>query len=195
MGIRVIAGTARGRKLKLVPGDSTRPIMDRVKEALFSIIGYRIIDACFLDLFAGTGSVGIEALSRGAAQAVMLDLDRRAIDTIRDNVRAANVEDRAVVRRGDAFAFLAQPPRELFDYIYIAPPQYGGLWKRALMMLDERPAWLDDDTTVIVQIDPSEREQLELTHLMLDDERKYGKTLLLFFSLAAIAEADEPNVP
>jgi 16S rRNA (guanine966-N2)-methyltransferase len=194
MGIRVIAGTARGRRLKLVPGDSTRPIMDRVKEALFSIIGNRIIDAYFLDLFAGTGSVGIEALSRGAAQAVMLDLDRRAIETIHDNVRAAAVEDRAVVRRGDAFAFLDQPPRDLFDYIYIAPPQYNGLWKRALLILDQRTAWLDDETTVIVQIDPSEREPLQLTHLSLDDERKYGKTLLLFFSRAVAPKADEPDV-
>lgn len=194
MGIRVIAGTARGRRLKLVPGDSTRPIMDRVKEALFSILGHGIIDSTFLDLFAGTGSVGIEALSRGAAQAVMLDLDRRAIETIHDNVRAAKVEERAVVRRGDAFAFLDQPPRAPFNYIFIAPPQYNGLWKRALLLLDARPAWLDDETTVIVQIDPSEREPLELKHLILDDERKYGKTLLLFFSLAPAAEPAAPDL-
>lgn len=190
MSIRVIAGTARGRRLKLVPGDSTRPIMDRVKEALFSILGHSIIDSSFLDLFAGTGSVGIEALSRGAAQAIMLDLDRRAIETIHDNVRAANVGDRAVIRRGDAFAFLAQLPRGQFDYIFIAPPQYNGLWKRALLLLDARPVWLGAETIVIVQIDPSEREPLELKHLTLVDERKYGKTLLLFFNLAVTAETN-----
>jgi 16S rRNA (guanine(966)-N(2))-methyltransferase RsmD len=193
MSIRVIAGTARGRRLKLVPGDSTRPIMDRVKEALFSILGPGIVDSRFLDLFAGTGSVGIEALSRGAAQAVMLDLDRRAVETIQDNVRAARVEDRAVIRRADAFAFLEKPPRDPFHYIYIAPPQYQGLWKRALQMIDARPDWFGDETTVIAQIDPSEREPLQLRHLMLDDERKYGKTLLLFYGRATADDATSPN--
>ena len=76
MSHRVIAGFAKGRKLKLVPGDSTRPIMDRVKEALFSIIGQSILDTQFLDLFGGTGSVGIEALSRGAAHVTFVERDR-----------------------------------------------------------------------------------------------------------------------
>lgn len=189
MSIRVIAGTARGRRLKLVPGDSTRPIMDRVKEALFGIIGNDIFDATFLDLFAGTGSVGIEALSRGAARAVMLDLDKRAVQTIQDNVRIASVQAGADVRRADAFAFLENPPRQPFDYIYIAPPQYQGLWKRVLRFLDDHPAWVGEDTTVIVQIDPAEREPFAFTHLTLSDERRYGKTALLFFRRAAEDEA------
>jgi 16S rRNA G966 N2-methylase RsmD len=81
MSIRVIAGSAKGRQLKLVPGDGTRPIMDRVKEALFNIIGRKIYDSVWLDLFAGTGSVGIEALSRGAEHALLTDNDPRAIKT------------------------------------------------------------------------------------------------------------------
>lgn len=181
MGIRVIAGTARGKQLKLVPGDSTRPIMDRVKEALFNIIGADVVDATFLDLFAGTGSVGIEALSRGASQAVMLDLDKRAVQTIQDNVKLARVEARAVVKRFDAFGYLEKPPRVPFDYIYIAPPQYEGLWKRVLRFLDDWPAWIGEETVVIAQLDPEEREPLELRNLVLTDERRYGKTLLLFF--------------
>lgn len=187
MGIRVIAGSARGKQLKLVPGDTTRPIMDRVKESLFNIIGADIIDATFLDLFAGTGSVGIEALSRGAAQAVMLDLDRRAVQTIQDNVKLARVGDRAVVKRFDAFGYLEKPPRIPFDYIFIAPPQYQGLWKRVLRFLDDWPAWIGDETMIIVQIDPSEREPFEFRHLVLDDERRYGKTALLFFHRAGAA--------
>ena len=181
MGIRVIAGTARGKQLKMVPGDSTRPIMDRVKEALFNIIGGDIIDATFLDLFAGTGSVGIEALSRGAAQAVMLDLDKAAVATIQANVKLARVEDRAIVRRADAFGYLEKPPRDPFHYVFIAPPQYEGLWKRVLRFLDDHPDWVGEDTTVIVQIDPSEKEPVSFEHLTLDDERKYGKTTLLFY--------------
>jgi 16S rRNA (guanine(966)-N(2))-methyltransferase RsmD len=181
MGIRVIAGTARGKQLKLVPGDSTRPIMDRVKESLFNIIGADILDSTFLDLFAGTGSVGIEALSRGAAQAVMLDLDKQAVATIQANVKLARVEDRAIVKRADAFGYLEKPPRVPFDYIFIAPPQYQGMWKRVLRFLDDWPAWVGEDTTVIVQIDPAEREPVSYTNLVLDDERKYGKTMLLFY--------------
>lgn len=195
MGIRVIAGSARGKQLKLVPGDSTRPIMDRVKESLFNIIGADILDSTFLDLFAGTGSVGIEALSRGAERAVMLDLDKRAVQTIQDNVKLARVQERAVVLRADAFAYLEKPPRVPFDYIFIAPPQYVGLWKRVLRFLDDWPAWVGDETVVIVQIDPSEREPLELRHLVLDDERRYGNTALLFYVRAGTGEPSETPGP
>jgi 16S rRNA (guanine(966)-N(2))-methyltransferase RsmD len=191
MGIRVIAGTARGKQLKLVPGDSTRPIMDRVKESLFNIIGNDILDATFLDLFAGTGSVGIEALSRGAAQAVMLDLDKAAVATIQANVKLARVEDRAVIKRADAFGYLERPVKPPFDYIFIAPPQYQGMWKRVLRFLDDHPAWVGEDTVVIVQLDPSEREPVSYTHLELDDERKYGKTMLLFYRRPEAPQPDE----
>jgi 16S rRNA (guanine(966)-N(2))-methyltransferase RsmD len=87
MSLRVIAGTARGRKLKSVPGDATRPIMDRVKEALFSILGSFVHGSRFLDLFGGTGSVGIEALSRGAAHATFCEIDRAALQVLRDNLQ------------------------------------------------------------------------------------------------------------
>lgn len=87
MPIRVIGGIAKGRKLKPVPGGGTRPIMDRVKEALFSILGERVVEANFLDLYAGTGSVGIEALSRGAAHVTFVDNAKLAIQTIKANLQ------------------------------------------------------------------------------------------------------------
>jgi 16S rRNA (guanine(966)-N(2))-methyltransferase RsmD len=194
MPLRVIAGSARGRKLKLVPGDSTRPIMDRVKEALFSIIGYAIRDTIFLDLFAGTGSVGIEALSRGAAQAVFLDLDKAAIRTIYDNLTITGFTERAVVRRADAFALLKGAPDREYDFIFIAPPQYQDMWKRALEALDANPAWIPDGTTVIVQIDPQEYQPLPLKHLELTDERRYGKTMLCFYMGRDEAAAADESV-
>lgn len=86
MPIRVIAGAAKGRRLKMVPGDTTRPVMDRVKEALFNILGRGIVGSSFLDLFAGTGSVGIEALSRGAGRVVFIDRHPLAIRTDRKSV-------------------------------------------------------------------------------------------------------------
>lgn len=181
MPIRVIAGSAKGRRLKLVPGESTRPIMDRVKEALFSILGRAVVDAAFLDLFAGTGSVGIEALSRGAAKALFIDLDRHAIQTIKDNLELTKLSEKATVRRADALTVLSSTPDEPYDFIYIAPPQYKGLWQRTLTALEANPAWIPPGATVIVQIDPTERAAVTSAYLTLYDERQYGNTVLWFF--------------
>lgn len=183
MSHRVIAGIAKGRRLKLVPGDSTRPIMDRVKEALFSIIGRDIIDTNFLDLFAGTGSVGIEALSRGARSATFIDLDRTAVQVVHENLKITQLADKAVVRRTDALNVIrGTPPAVPFEYIYVAPPQYKNLWLDALKVLDANAGWLPEGTEVIVQIDPKERQDVILEHLVEYDQRVYGKTLLWFFS-------------
>jgi 16S rRNA (guanine966-N2)-methyltransferase len=183
MAIRVISGKAKGRKLKLVPGDSTRPVMDRVKESLFNILGDWVRDSHWLDLFAGTGSVGIEALSRGAASCLFLDLSRDAIKTIHDNLTTTGLEQGADVRRLDALAFLDGLPGEetRFEVIYIAPPQYKAMWRQALEKIDARVDWLLPDGVAIVQIDPREHKELSLTHLRLYDERKYGNTLLVFY--------------
>lgn len=180
MPLRVISGTAKGRQLKLVPGDSTRPVMDRVKESLFNIIGREIIDATILDLFAGTGSIGIEALSRGASQALFIDTDKLAIKTIHENLEIAKVSERATVRRMDALHLLQQPPQMTYDFIYVAPPQYKDLWKNTLHALEENPAWIPEGTAIIVQIDPREHEHIKLKYLEEYDLRKYGKTLLWF---------------
>jgi 16S rRNA (guanine966-N2)-methyltransferase len=189
--IRVIAGTAKGRKLKLVPGDSTRPIMDRVKEALFNILGTGIRGCSFLDLFAGTGSVGIEALSRGAERVLFVDNNRLAVRTIRENLDHTRLAERAEILRADAFVYLQRPKPEAFEYIYLAPPQYKKLWKSALLALEANPAHLQPDGVVIVQIDPSEREDLTLNVLRLYDERVYGRTLLWFFERPA--PEDDPD--
>ncbi len=179
--MRVISGSAKGRKLRTVPGDSTRPITDRVKEALFNILGADVFDATLLDLFAGTGAVGIEALSRGAAFVRFNDRHPLAVKVIRENLRLTGLADRAEVIRMDAFTLLAQPPDRVFDYVYIAPPQYKALWERALYALDDYPDWLADDGWAIVQIHPREYQPLELDNLRLFDQRKYGSTLLLFY--------------
>lgn len=182
MGIRVIAGSAKGRRLKLVPGDSTRPVMDRVKEAVFSILGRGVRDALFLDLFAGTGSVGIEALSRGAEQAVFVEMDRLAVRTIQQNLTITGLGDRAAIRRTDVLALLRQsPPADPYDYIYVAPPQYRDLWRRTLEALDANPGWVPEGTVVIVQIDPKEYAATEFKHLEVYDERQYGKTQVIFY--------------
>lgn len=181
MSLRVISGEARGRKLKSVPGDTTRPITDRAKESLFNIIAGDVVGSQWWDVFGGTGAVGIEALSRGAAFVRFTERERLAIDTIRWNLEHCRLDNRAEIRRGDAFALLAAPPDRRFDYIYIAPPQFKDMWSQALTVLDENPAWLSDEYEVIAQIAPKEHRKLDLVNLEEFDQRKYGSTLLVFY--------------
>ena len=183
MSVRVISGSARGRKLKSVPGDTTRPITDRVKEALFNILAGDVVDSTWWDLFAGTGAVGIEALSRGASLVRLSDLNRAPIETIKWNLEHCRFTANAEVRRGDAFAMLATQPDKQFEFIYIAPPQYKEMWSRALLTLDENPGWLTKTGWAIVQIAPKEYQKIELINLEELEQRKYGKTLLVFFEL------------
>ncbi len=182
--LRVIAGKAKGRKLKSVPGDTTRPVTDMVKEALFNILGSDVFDSNWWDVFGGTGAIGIEALSREAAFVRFTDLNRLPIETIDSNLVTCGFRTQAEVRRGDAFAMLKAAPDKEFEYIYIAPPQYKGMWAEALKLVDENPGWLAETGEVLVQIHPREYEEVTLTHLVKFDERKYGSTLLVFYEKA-----------
>ncbi len=191
--MRVIAGTAKGRKLKSVPGKTTRPITDRTKEALFSILGDWIIEARVLDLFGGTGAVGIEALSRGAAHVTFIDKSQTATHIIAENLRATNLTRQTLIKRGDAFKFLRQAPphNQRFDLIYIAPPQYQQMWVKAIQMLDQQPdEWLLPDGAIVVQMHPLEYKELDLQKLVLFEQRKYGSTLLCFFERVDEVPAD-----
>ncbi len=177
--MRVITGSAKGRQLKS-PGSATRPITDRVKTNLFNILSTRVIDANILDLYAGAGSVGIEALSRGATHATFVELDREALETIRENLRLTRLAERATVERQDVFKFIARATGEKYDLIYVAPPQYRGLGAKTLLALDDQDL-LTDKGTIVVQIHPKEYRELELHRYELADQRKYGSTMLCFY--------------
>jgi 16S rRNA (guanine(966)-N(2))-methyltransferase RsmD len=178
---RIIAGKARGRRLEMVPGDITRPITDRVKEALFNIFGADILDASLLDLFGGTGSVGLEALSRGANFVRLVDLNRPAIETIKANLEQTGLKAGAEVVRADALALVRQPADRRFDYIFIAPPQYKEMWREVILSLDANPSWLAQGGWIIAQIDPLEYAPLPLRRYVEFDQRRYGSTLLVFY--------------
>ncbi len=182
--MRVVAGSARGKPLLVVPGHGTRPILDRVKTALFDVLRPRIEGLTVLDLFAGSGGVGIEALSQGAASCVFLDLAAKAVATIKKNLASTGLADRARVRQVDALKFL-KTTEGSFDLIYVAPPQYKKLWVQAMTLIAERPGLLrsDDDSAglVIVQIDPREYEPLSLGHLREIRQKRYGNSLLVFY--------------
>jgi 16S rRNA (guanine(966)-N(2))-methyltransferase RsmD len=182
MTLRVIAGKAKGRKLKSVPGDTTRPVTDRVKEALFNILAGDVIDSRWWDVFAGTGAIGIEALSRGASFVRFTDSHRAPIETIRFNIDHCGFTNQSEIRRGDAFTLLSKGADAQFEYIYIAPPQYKELWEKALALLDKHIDWLSGDGSVIIQIDPKEYKNLFLENLEEIDQRRYGSTLLIFYS-------------
>ncbi|MCX6036192.1 MAG: 16S rRNA (guanine(966)-N(2))-methyltransferase RsmD [Chloroflexi bacterium] len=181
MSLRVISGIAKGRKLKDVPGDTTRPVTDMVKEALFDILSGDVQDSVWWDLFGGTGAIGIEALSRGAAFIRFSELNRLPIETIKTNLLTTGFTSQAEIRRGDAFAMLSAAPDRAFDYVFIAPPQYKEMWSKALALLDANPGWMNDETEVIVQIHPREYVELELKNLVQFEQRKYGSTLLVFY--------------
>ncbi len=179
--LKVIGGKARGFKLLSVPGDTTRPVTDRVKEACFNILGGDVQDASFWDLFGGTGAIGIEALSRGAASVRFTEINRQAVQIIQANLEHTGFTGQAEILRADAFAVLKQAPNREFDYVYIAPPQYKELWSQALLALDGNPGWLSSDAWVIAQIHPKEYQPLECHNLVEFDRRHYGSTLLIFY--------------
>jgi 16S rRNA (guanine966-N2)-methyltransferase len=189
--VRVISGSAKGRRLAPVPGAGTRPITDRVKESLFNILGADIEDARLLDLFGGTGSVGIEALSRGAREVVFVERAHKAVETIRKNLQTTQLQERAHVLQMDAFHVLDQAdPADPFHYVYVAPPQYQDLWAKVLAKLDARPL-ITEDGLIIVQIHPKEYRSLNLRRLRLYRERSYGSTSLYLYELATEEDGSE----
>jgi 16S rRNA (guanine(966)-N(2))-methyltransferase RsmD len=129
--MRVITGSARGRKLGQLQGNDTRPTTDRVKESIFNIIQFDIEGRRVLDLFGGTGQLGIEALSRGAAHCTFVDVRREAVSLIRENLQLTGLADKARVVQSDYLAFLTRAG-EKFDLVFLDPPYAAGLLEKAL---------------------------------------------------------------
>ena len=178
---RVIAGSLKGLRLRSIPGDQTRPITDRVKENLFNIIGKDIIDSSFLDAFAGTGSVGIEAYSRGAEFIQFIEKNKKSYSILYKNLDYISNQNYFSLINTDAFIFLKNYSSSRFDYIFIAPPQYHQMWKKSLNIIDDNKDLLNDDGWIIVQIDPMEYESIQLMNFREFDQRKYGSTVLIFY--------------
>ncbi len=164
--------------------------MDRVKEALFNILGTDVIGANVLDLFAGAGSVGIEALSRGARQATFVELNDEALSVLRENLRLTRLAGKAKVVRENVFKFVNREPAELYDLIYVAPPQYKGLWSETMERLDKHQ-FVTPEGVIIVQIHPKEYHELNLSLYEEVDRRKYGNTLLCFYERKQEQEAKQ----
>ncbi len=179
--LSVIGGRVKGFKLQSVPGSGTRPIMAMVKAALFNIVSPYVLDSNWLDLFAGTGSVGIEALSRGAAMARFVENSNQAVKTIHANLEHTGLVEWGEVWRKNAFSVLSEPADRQFDFVFIAPPQFKDIWSRALLAIDQNPSWLLDDSWIIVQIDKVEYKDQPLENLKLLRRESYGSTELVFY--------------
>jgi 16S rRNA (guanine966-N2)-methyltransferase len=172
--VRVIAGRWGGRRLQSPPGAATRPTSDRVREALFSVLGESVVDARVLDLFAGSGALGLEALSRGAAEATFVDSAPGAIRALRANLEALGAV--AEVRRADARRFLgsASAAARQYDLIFLDPPyRLAGRLGRELS--EALPPVLAPGAVVVAESDRRTPLHIELP---LHDERRYGDTLI-----------------
>lgn len=197
-GLRVIAGSVGGLRLATPPGSDTRPTTDRVREALFAGLGPDVLEgAVVLDLFAGSGALGIEALSRGAARALFVDRSRTASDVVGDNLASTGLAERGRVVTIEARRFVrGSPPAEgPFSLVFMDPP-YGGAGQDVvdlLVSLDERPGWLVLDATVVVERAAREGPALVAPGWRSPWSRVFGDTLVSFMVRDRSATEGKPQ--
>lgn len=190
--MRVISGTARGRTLKAVPGTTTRPTTDKVKEAIFSMIGPYFDGGVVLDLFAGTGGLGIEALSRGMDKAIFIDADRKAIDTIQANLQTVKLSEQAEVYRNDsirALKKLATRPLKL-DLVFLDPPY---VMRNMDEVVDElqQVNLVDDTTVIVIEHDASVTYPQHIGQFTCTRRAEYGDTAISIYRYATSQEESE----
>ncbi len=178
--MRVTGGTGRGRRLKVPSGSRVRPTSDKVKQALFNILGDRIVDAAFLDLFAGAGGIGIEALSRGARRVVFVDSSRESIDVIKHNIEQAEFGDRAKTVLSKVESFLRKQPGS-YDIVFLDPPYAEEL--QPLLELIIAAGVVQTDGIVIAEHFKKQPSPDEAGPLSLYREARYGDTVLAFYTI------------
>ena len=175
--MRVITGSARGRRLETLEGEDVRPTTDRVKEAVFSIIQFETEGRAFLDLFAGSGQMGIEALSRGAESAYFVDNSKKSVETVKRNLKAVKLEDKAKVFQMDYRSFLSANSKS-FDIVFLDPPYKTGALQESLELVTDSVK----DTGIIIAENPVEEEILsQYGDFVLDRQYRYGKIRITTF--------------
>ena len=177
--MQIIAGSAKGRILKSLPGLATRPILARIKKSLFDIIKLQIAESRFLDLYAGTGAVGIEALSRGAGSAVFIEKEAAVVKIIRENLRLTRMESKGQVIQGNVFNFLGVLGQK-YDIIFVGPPYKLGVTMDTIKAVDERQL-LDGNGILIAQHHFKEPVEIKVGGLEMYRQEKYGDSRLSFY--------------
>ena len=181
--MRIISGKARGTKLETLEGKDTRPTLDRVKEALFSIIQNEIWDACVLDLFSGSGALAIESISRGAKTAYCCDSSRKAIEIIKHNVEKTHFIEQIEIINKDYKKCLEELKNTKFDIIFLDPPYASDFGIQATKIIMENKM-LNEDGIIIFETDKKEQEYIQELekYASIIGLRKYGRVTLVFLS-------------
>lgn len=179
--MRVIAGSARRTPLKTLEGMNTRPTTDRIKETLFNMLQYDLADCCFLDLFAGSGAIGIEALSRGAKTCVFVEQNPKAMECVRENLKATRLESQAAAMNCDALTALKRlEGKYKFDYIFMDPPYDNLLEKQMLEYLADSKL-IDKQSTIIIEASLETKfDYLESLGFVLEKEKEYKTNKHMF---------------
>lgn len=181
INMRIISGKARGTKLYTLDGTATRPTLDRVKESLFNIIQNDIEDSTVLDLFSGSGAIGLEFLSRGAKRAVLCDSSKDAIKIIKQNVQKTHFEEKVEIYNMEFTKLVERLQNQKFDITYIDPPYATDFIKISLEKIIEYKL-VNENTKIIVETDDETRilNQIEKMDVEITDKRKYGRATIIF---------------
>ena len=181
--MRIISGKARGTKLYTLEGMETRPTLDRVKESLFNIINDRIYDSTILDLFSGSGAIGLEFASRGAKKVILCDVSKNATDIIQKNIEKTHLEDRTKLYNLDFKQMLKKLENNTVDIIFLDPPYKTDYIKEAVLLIKNYNI-LNEDGIIIAETDEPEKvkKQLEEINMTIINQRKYGRANLFFLT-------------
>lgn len=178
--MRIISGAAKGTRLYTLEGETTRPTLDRVKESLFNIIQNKIQDSIFLDLFSGSGAIGLEAVSRGAKKSILCDRSKDAIKIIKNNTQKTHLENKVEIFNKD-FKELLKSDIKKIDIVYIDPPYKTDYIFESLKIITENNN-LNEDGLIILETDELDRilKQIDKLKIEIIDQRKYGRVYLIF---------------
>lgn len=179
--MRVVAGKARGTQIKTIESDTTRPTRDMVREALFSIINMKLPDSVFLDLFSGSGAIGIEAISRGASKAYFSDINKECVKVIKENIAKTHFENDSVVFLGDYKDTLKKLKDTKFDIIFVDPPYNLGMGVDSIKIISDYNL-LNDDGIIIYETDEIEDAPECIGLYERYNYKKYGRNILNFYN-------------
>lgn len=181
--MRIISGSARGLKLNTPLNNDIRPTTDRVKESMFNIISSQVYDSIVLDLFSGSGALGIESISRGAKEAYFCDKSKESIRVLKSNIEKTRFNEKSHIMNQDYKSALKKlsSKKLTFDLIFVDPPYYEGLFEDVLKLIDENGV-LDEDGIIVVEHDADIKME-DVGKLHIYKEKKYGITMLTFYSL------------
>lgn len=181
LNMRIIAGKARGTKLYTLEGENTRPTLDRVKESLFNIIQSEIPGSIFLDLFSGSGAIGLEAVSRGAKKAILCDTSKEACAIIKKNIEKTHTSENVELYQADFKEVLTNRSGDKFDIIYLDPPYKTNFAIEAIKIILDKEL-LKESASIIIETDDKNKliENLQNIDCKVNDIRKYGRAYLIF---------------